>query len=576
MTLRIKILVLILFIFNLNIKAEKFIQDYYQTKLIESNNDTARIIWLGKLVEYNLINKNFTKADSLYNIQLNIVTKHQSIPLNIIVLFNNIENSIYSFLDKKNYAISQKFVDNALKYSIQKKLKNYVSLAYLNKANLATKKGKFEEALNSIKYAELNTHNDSILLLIQLSKSNIFLKKNELLVSYKILGQALLKANKLNNHTLQSLIHHKMSNLYESLGDNDQALKSLNNSFILNQKTNNIDGLIQDYLAISRLNDYEIAQKYITKALSISKMSINYYKYILQAETYLFTFKMLKGNKAETLNYLNTNQILNQYHKNQGEGHYCKLLGQISKYSNSYDSALMYYKKAEPVFSKNYENLSKASFYDELSQIYKFKSMLNIAIDCQEIAFKEYSEFGTIKNINQSAKSLKNLYEEKKDYKNCLKYFNIYKNLSDSIQTLSKFKELNSLKIENEKKMETIEQEREEIKIKKKHSIQYVGITIVIAIAFFILILLGMFKVNLIVIEILGFFSVLFIFEFFVMLIDNYAHKYTHEEPLYIWIFKITLFSILLPLHHTIEKNVINYLKSRKLIEIQNIFSKKK
>jgi hypothetical protein len=51
------------------------------------------------------------------------------------------------------------------------------------------------------------------------------------------------------------------------------------------------------------------------------------------------------------------------------------------------------------------------------------------------------------------------------------------------------------------------------------------------------------------------------------MLLDTYIHHITHGEPLKIWLIKIGLLSMLLPLHHYLEEKMIHYLLSKHLIE---------
>jgi len=54
------------------------------------------------------------------------------------------------------------------------------------------------------------------------------------------------------------------------------------------------------------------------------------------------------------------------------------------------------------------------------------------------------------------------------------------------------------------------------------------------------------------------------------MIADKQIHDWTHGEPLYIFLIKIGLIAILLPLHLLIEKRVIYFLVSRKLLRLRD------
>ncbi len=98
-------------------------------------------------------------------------------------------------------------------------------------------------------------------------------------------------------------------------------------------------------------------------------------------------------------------------------------------------------------------------------------------------------------------------------------------------------------------------------------------ITIVVATAFLLMIMIGMFKVSTTIIRLMGFLSLLFFFEFIILLLDTWIHHLTHGEPWKIWLIKIGIISLLLPLHHFLEHKLIHYLLSRHLITVRSRFS---
>jgi hypothetical protein len=83
-----------------------------------------------------------------------------------------------------------------------------------------------------------------------------------------------------------------------------------------------------------------------------------------------------------------------------------------------------------------------------------------------------------------------------------------------------------------------------------------------------------MFPVSKLTIRMMGYFFFISLFEFIVLLIDNILLVYaTHDEPLKLWLIKIALIALLVPLQHFLEHNLIRFLESRKLLEARTKFS---
>jgi hypothetical protein len=166
--------------------------------------------------------------------------------------------------------------------------------------------------------------------------------------------------------------------------------------------------------------------------------------------------------------------------------------------------------------------------------------------------------------------ALKNLYNETGDYKNAFHYYDVYAKYKDSLNIYAKEKEVALLEIENINKQKIRDKENARIAEERRHNLQYMAITVSIITIFIILILLGMFTVSKLMIKILGFFAFIFFFEFIILLADEKIHHMTHGEPLYVWLIKIVLLAVLLPLHHLLEEKLIHYLVSERLIELRN------
>lgn len=93
-----------------------------------------------------------------------------------------------------------------------------------------------------------------------------------------------------------------------------------------------------------------------------------------------------------------------------------------------------------------------------------------------------------------------------------------------------------------------------------KHNQQYLIITLFIILVLMTLVVVSYYKVPIWWIKSMGYVSFLMFFEFLMMLIDGWLHAFTHGEPWKILLFKVVLLTFLVPVHHWIEKYIVNLL----------------
>jgi len=165
--------------------------------------------------------------------------------------------------------------------------------------------------------------------------------------------------------------------------------------------------------------------------------------------------------------------------------------------------------------------------------------------------------------------NLDSLYQWKGDFKNAFLYNSMYHQLKDSLQKLSKEKDVLSLEIDNENKRKDREAKKIEEEVRRKRNIQYMAITITIAAVFILMVMAGAFSVSRTTIKIMGFFAFIFFFEFIILLCDNQIHDWTGGEPWKVLAIKIGLIAVLLPLHHWLEEKVTHYLATQELLRVK-------
>jgi hypothetical protein len=110
----------------------------------------------------------------------------------------------------------------------------------------------------------------------------------------------------------------------------------------------------------------------------------------------------------------------------------------------------------------------------------------------------------------------------------------------------------------------------------KKTNLQYTGISMMVALMFILLVFTGMFPVSKVTVGMLNFVTFICLFEFITLLIDHWLHSITRGEPLRIWLAKIVVIFLLLPLHHSMEKVAMKFLSSQKLLRLRQKISVRK
>ncbi|MBS1505607.1 MAG: hypothetical protein JSS79_03070 [Bacteroidetes bacterium] len=416
--------------------------------------------------------------------------------------------------------------------------------------------------------SEIN--NDSLKIQAYNSQGLSLSRKNDMVAAFKSYLLALTIAEQSKKTTLLVACYDILVNFYTSLPDYEKAKDYAFKILLENKKINNGQSLLSDY--------YRIANVYAS-AKDV-KMCLYYYDKLdhladsLHNEDYKLMVKFGKVNL-----YLNTNRFKEGYDlirkspeifgviKKQGMTYELdKANGYIQMMLGRYDSSIFYYKRAEPFYLTNASPQQKFYFFSQYAQLYRTMKLWDKAIACELIAKETVEATSNLENLSDAVQTLDSLYLMKGDFPTAYKYHNQYQTLKDSLQKLSREKDLQSLEIDNENKRKERAQLQAEEDLRKKHNLQYMGITIAIGVIFVVLVALGLFKVSPGVVKAMGFFAFIFLFEFIILILDNQIHHLTHGEPWKVLLIKIGLIAFLLPFHHWIEEKVVHYLIEKKLV----------
>jgi tetratricopeptide (TPR) repeat protein len=561
------------------VSAQDPVELKYITQIVAAPSDSLRILAYSQLADYYFAQAEDDKGDSVLQKQLMHAEESRSQNLMLLSLFRNARFQHTASFSRYHIDRSIKVIERALQYAKINGLEDYTALAYSKLAAVYNTIGKSELAFRNASIGfttALHSPNDSIKTLCAIELGSVYMQQGEILMAFKTYTNAYDYANNMHNPTLLSKVYHQMSGLFRKLGDNEAAKDYILKSLDLNKRNSNVQGMIEDYLVFGKLHDYRTGIAYLQRAERLAD-SVGNIRSKVNAQKLIFIQKMIHAEPSETLSYLNTHPQVAKSFVNLGPGQFEWKIAQVFLYQNQPDSALAYLKKAEPLMtSEGYDFQTKAAFFYEYAMANDKLKNLHAAVDQYRFAMEFARNSSDLYMLRELAAALKTSYNNLGEYKLALEYDQMYDRFTDSVNLLGKEKDVALLQIDNENKRRLKEAEIAAAKERRKHDLQYMGITIAIGVAFVLLLTMGMFTVSKLTIRIMTFFSFILLFEFIILVLDAYIHHMTHGEPLKIYAIKIVIISMLFPIHHLLEEKLLHYLMSKKLITLRSRFSLKK
>ena len=414
--------------------------------------------------------------------------------------------------------------------------------------------------------------------------------------AYMNLDKAMMKAIEIDNPIRLRSVYNEFRNLYVDLNDPVKESEYIDQMAAVTKKFYRVDWEIEDLLnrgffikrkalgmfnynemlsgnsRISPVNREEMEKStdILMKALNllkISRVGINWKNDRLLTPLFWNYFWMNEPKKIRELKEVDP-VITSIWQKQMGAG---VLLFKGAEFylSGQFDSAFYY---LDSCWRRRLLNSGRT---DDGYKVYILTTAKvensDSLISVMEKTKKIFSITGRNDEVQNILLCLDSLYRMKKDYRQAENYLLQYVNLKDSLDKSNTNKTIWSLQVNNAEKIVAKQKEKESQAIKRRYTLQYIGITISIVAVFILLALFGIYRVSPRTIRVLGFFSFLFFFEFIFLLFKKYLSPITHEEPIRELIFMIILAAILIPLHHFIEHEVIHYLTSTKMFKLSGV-----
>ncbi len=246
---------------------------------------------------------------------------------------------------------------------------------------------------------------------------------------------------------------------------------------------------------------------------------------------------------------------------------YCLSNALFCEYETKIDSARAFFKTAIEAAKENGHEVRESNYLRRYGQFLLRKGEEKEAYATLQQALRlaeKHNYAPYILDITQALDSLARKYDE---YQLAYHYSDLRLKKLSEVSNQQYNVNLLIMELENQKKQNSEELQLIEETEKRKNNIQYWAIGVGLIILFLTLIIVSSMSVRPWMIEMLSFFSILFVFEFVILILDNKIHHWAHGAPLKIFLVKIAILSVLFPLHHVIEKGVTTYMVKHQLVK---------
>lgn len=558
--------------------------DSIKSSLAEAAGLKEKLFWLDNLSR-TLMNVNLEEADKYGEQMIRLAEESRDREAMVEAYMSNGLRCSY-FAGQKDYVSrSQGFYNKALEIADQNKMEEQEGAIQLRLSSLMLSIPDKDKALSYVNqaFSLISTlPDDSLMAEAHNVYGQIYQARNEKTLALRHFLNALRISEGMKNHTLQRNCYIFLSNFYKDIGDIDKALDYLMLAHKKLDKMNEKNIPYQraiDFNTIGNLfaakDNQDLAISYFERSIAMAD-SLNFSNLKIPGYISLLNQYLRLNQPGKALDYMNSaaGQSLKKFLVDFGfESQVFQAYGFIYENLNKLDSAEYYFLKALPYY-ENFSNLNlKASFFSQLASLYKNKNENNLAIDYYMLVKNTGEQTGSLEMIRSAAKNLDTLYERTGNFKLAREYNSIYFQFKDSIEKIKKDNEIAQIAAQDEQqRQERMIQEKEELK-RKRNQIQYMAITIGIAIMFIILVMMGWFKVSAVTIKAIGFFAFLIFFEFIFLVFKKNIYGITEGEPWKDLSFMIALAALLVPLHHWLEHRVIRFLTSHRMLKLKGMLT---
>ena len=345
--------------------------------------------------------------------------------------------------------------------------------------------------------------------------------------------QTYLKALKiyetLNDEAGIAAIDHNIGLSYWDQKEYILALSYLNKSRIVNEKLHNDSGILNNFLIVSGC--YE-QMNYLDSAILYGRKAYDLALNLPDSEKIGMAARILGDIYAEK--------------------------GQVSMALNNYQIAISHHKR-----TGNLYGLSKATL--GLAQILLKNGKKDSALFYGRLSLNSAQSGGFPELILNASNFLSSYFKNVHNIDSAYAYQQIATTIKDTLFSQEKIKSLQQLTFEEEKRQQDIAFLKQQEAKERKTNLQFFGIVIFIPLFFGLVLLSTRIKMKSDTIEVLGTLSLLFLYEFIVLLIHPLIEKWTHHNLILMLLILVGVGFFLVPMHHYFEHKIKDLLAKRQL-----------
>ena len=549
--------------------------DSFKAKIARAKTVEDKVKQLGNM-SMVMMNTNIAEADRYGELMIREAEISRKRPLMARAFLINARR--YSILSM-NKDFTQKALaayDKALLFSRENKLEKETVEALLGLAIVTTEMPDLDKSLSytTQAFAIASSLNDDTLKVDGYNTfGDIYQRKKERLLALRNYLNGLRIAEDVKNHTYLRSCYSNLSGFYADIKEYDKAIdyaQKAREELALTQSEGKQYNSVIDLFGLGNLyvakKNFEMSVYYFDESIRLAD-SLHYEPLKMPGYNGLLNQYIQSNQPQKALEFFDKRKDLKQFITNFGLGYVIDhAYGEIYAKLAKFDSARYYFERCAPAFETQSVPASRVNFYFDYADLYKKSGDQTNAIAYYDKAMTLAGSMSNMELQQDAAKELDSLYADAGDFKQSRLYGNLYHTYKDSLQKLGEQKDLMQAEIADEQQRDARIAREEAAALDRKHSVQYMAIAIGIGIVFILLVAMGLFRVSVSTIKVMGFFSFIMLFEFIILLADTKIHHWTEGEPLPLLGIKIILIAMLLPLHHWLEHKVVSYLANKRLI----------
>jgi len=349
---------------------------------------------------------------------------------------------------------------------------------------------------------------------------------------------------------------HQVGNQYWTISNFPMALHYYLESIKIRELIHDDTGMAVSLFSIGNIyqeqEDFKNALTYFRRAISSRKVST--YREALLNSSIGFVYAKLNHQDSALFYYQRSYELFNNIDDKYQFNYTLNGLADLQLGMGNKELAMGYYRQAIRNGNTYHDTLTLSTTYLGISKLYEVYGEADSSIAYVEQALFFAQTGNVLKNIIEAGQMLSKLYQGKND-KEALRYLRISQSASDSLNSRNRLIQLQNMFFnETQRENELAEKEKKDEE-QRKLNLEYAAIAlgIIVFISLFLLLSHSIIA-NEKWISFLGVLGLLVVFEFINLLLHPALASITGDSPLPMLAMLVVIASLIIPIHHRLEK----------------------